>query len=805
MGCMRKFSVYLVLAALAAGLAFNLVVVSSCEYMRAKDHDVQLGVFQFAVNDTSSEHNTVGECKAYTNSDDIEWQVEMARTCAIIAPVCGAVLILLVAITQCCSPIPCSGPIITMGYVGCHFGTAFVWLIQSNDLCKNYLGGCNWGDAAWCNLFAQVAYLAAAFLHRFLPDPKLAAETRRADKAEAALAEQQGNQQPPETHTSNNVATNAEVQRLQQQLEAQKQATSAAESRAMSAETRANTLQTQFNTQATDLQEQRNLLAAATAAATTTAAAEAAKISTLNEQIKQKEKEMEVTQNELTEAKEDAEQQRNALAAATAATTTAAAAEALEIKKLKKKLKAKEEELEKAKDSLAVAAGVTSATATAEAMTIKELQEKIKEQNEELEALKQVMSDSPIFTDAGNAQSAPPPPEEDPETVVPVAQDVDAEINEIKAEYEKQIQDLEEENNVLKGLAAAGVAGTTAEAAEIQKLKEQLEDYEQKLKELQGDDLPVYNPNNFDAADPDGTSGAEQQKLLALQAQMDQQKEEYEAKIKELEGQNASAEVVDMKQLKEELDRQKEELKLIKAGSATPAEPLEEAEKKDPPMLDPPTSNPSAIDPEMSEATGASTSSPREGEDVADSQGDEMHKLKEELEQQKQEIDQMKAATEQAAGGKDGPEAADPPTDDPPETNAEASQPGGVRASKVGAAITSDKEAQILLLSEELARLKAELAEAKGTPMDADTGETIDPPVSNSIAAQPGGVRGSVLEQSAEDEPPSPEEKQEASNDLQLGDPPENPNAAQPGGMRGSVVENSKGEEPPREEQQQQD
>ena len=75
-------------------------------------------------------------------------------------------------LTQCCTAIPGGGGIISLAYLGAQLATGCVWMLRSNDFCANVLGGCDWGDAASCNLGAQIAYVAAAFFHQFMPDPR---------------------------------------------------------------------------------------------------------------------------------------------------------------------------------------------------------------------------------------------------------------------------------------------------------------------------------------------------------------------------------------------------------------------------------------------------------------------------------------------------------------------------------------------------------------------------------------------------------------------------------------------------------
>lgn len=178
---------FLVLGSLICAFSFNLVVLGSCEYLEASPianvQLLQMGVFRYSLDLPGSFFNTNGECVTY-KSDTDDAAIRTAQVCAVLAPIFGLVLILLIFVNQCCRPIPCSGIIISISYVGAQICTALIWLVYRADVCNIPDIGCDWSTAANTNLLAQIMYLVAAILHRCMPSPKEAAAVRKADKAE---------------------------------------------------------------------------------------------------------------------------------------------------------------------------------------------------------------------------------------------------------------------------------------------------------------------------------------------------------------------------------------------------------------------------------------------------------------------------------------------------------------------------------------------------------------------------------------------------------------------------------------------
>ena len=294
-------------------MGLNSAVVVNCEYMSAssgnnndginnnKSTDIKLGVFRYSVDNPGNQFDTGGECIHYDdpegNAIDLEWQIQTAQDCAIIAPICGIILVIVVLLTQCCCPIPCMGPLIGFCYLGCLVGTALVWMVRLNEVCDTVTGGCEWGDGAVLNLCAQLVYILAAIFHRCLPGPKVSHAERRANRAERQQQQQQQQHQEEEEEEEetqqheaemgqaavSSVGKDAEVKRLQSELDRQKQATQTVEQATA-------VLQAKYDAQTEELKKQRNLLAAATVATGTTAGVEAAKIKKLQEKLEEKDK-----------------------------------------------------------------------------------------------------------------------------------------------------------------------------------------------------------------------------------------------------------------------------------------------------------------------------------------------------------------------------------------------------------------------------------------------------------------------------------------------------------------------------------
>jgi hypothetical protein len=117
---------------------------------------VTLGLYSFSVDDPNNIFDTNGECKNYSdypNGEDVEWTVRAAQVCAIIAPVCGLALLLIVVSTRFFCPLPCSEVLVKISTAGVNVGASLVWLIVRNDVCVSML--INWALRFGCrrNLF----------------------------------------------------------------------------------------------------------------------------------------------------------------------------------------------------------------------------------------------------------------------------------------------------------------------------------------------------------------------------------------------------------------------------------------------------------------------------------------------------------------------------------------------------------------------------------------------------------------------------------------------------------------------------
>lgn len=521
-GLISKLSICVVLSALVSAVALGIAVIFSCEYLNGssfnvsvgKVTDVDLGVFAFKLDDPDSEYNTDGECVAYSEwpeGEDVPGTIRTAQVCSILGPASGMLLLLLVLLNQCCCPIPCSGPLVSLSYTTANVCTSLVWLIRRNDVCDRLGGGCEWGQAAILNLVVQILYVVASFAHRFLPDPK---ETRRARQEDK-------DRDDGDRADTNNVAApdNAEVKRLQGELDQAKQ--------------RANVLQGQLDQNVTRLQvleteneKQKKALATATAVTSAAATAEAVELKKIKKQMEEQKNQYETTVKELHD---DNVKKEKALVAATAATSTAAAAEAVEIKKLKDELQKQQEQLEQAKsastefearikdlqdennkkeNALAVATAATSAAAMAEAVKIKTL-------TDELEQTKKAAE-----------------------------------------EYQRRIQELQDDNtNKEKALAVATAAASTAAGAEAVKIKQLSDDleqakavateYEAKMKQLQANNDEKEKALAIATTATSTSTTAEALEIKKLQVQLAEKSDETERLCAEIEALKAATEAAE--------------------------------------------------------------------------------------------------------------------------------------------------------------------------------------------------------------------------------------------------------------------
>ena len=187
---------FIVLGALICGFAFNLWVGSSCEFLESPGQTLEIGIFHYSLNLPGSEFHTGGECERFEDRKADDGYVRTAQVCAVLAPIFGLILIILITLNQCCCPIPCSGIIVSLSYTGTQICTALIWLVHKTDLCD--VTGCDWGQAASGNVLAQIMYFIAAVFHKCMPSPKESAAIRKADAAEKKAAEAEKRQKEAE-------------------------------------------------------------------------------------------------------------------------------------------------------------------------------------------------------------------------------------------------------------------------------------------------------------------------------------------------------------------------------------------------------------------------------------------------------------------------------------------------------------------------------------------------------------------------------------------------------------------------------
>lgn len=433
-----------------------------------------------------------------------------------------------------------------LGYTVANISTSLVWLVRTNEVCDTILGGCEWGKAASYLLIAQITYIAAAIFYRCLPDPKevraergRAKEEHNATKNEdssanrgvgvAAAGGSDGNSQlqadldranqriqsleQENEATKKKLATatattsaaagveaaqlkkaNEKNAALEKELDAARKEIETANS-ASSANGKDTTQTVQsLETELANLKEEhdktKKALAVATAATGTVASAEAAKVKTLtaeNEKYKEQMQQATVVhdkaaalhQEEINELAAAHEKTKKALAIGTANTATAAAKEGQlqeQVAKLTeenakyqeelvtlKESQAKNtsdveditEELEKNKKALAIATAATGAAATAEAVEIRRLKDELEQFEQEKLAIQNV----------GEEQKA--------------------QIQSLQSDVENLTKELEKTENALATATAATGAAATAEAVEIRRLKDELEQVEQEKLAIQ--------------------------------------------------------------------------------------------------------------------------------------------------------------------------------------------------------------------------------------------------------------------------------------------------------------------------------
>ena len=195
MGFFSRIIEFIVIGAITCGVAFNIAVCSSCEFLegevvQGENEGVtfKLGVFRYSVGPNDVIPDTGGECSSY-DSDVVSGISKATEAVSILAPIFGFSWLFFVVLTQCCCPIPCSKILMGLSATGAIICTGLVWLIYANDICDNASVECEWSRASNANILALIMYSGASVLSCCMPSPRERAAERKAAKAEKKAAE----------------------------------------------------------------------------------------------------------------------------------------------------------------------------------------------------------------------------------------------------------------------------------------------------------------------------------------------------------------------------------------------------------------------------------------------------------------------------------------------------------------------------------------------------------------------------------------------------------------------------------------
>ena len=492
MGIAPNVFLFLVVGALVAGITLNLLVGASCEFFQSSsshEYSVRLGAFSFSVDDPDSYYYTAGECEDYSawrDEDDTSNAIRTAQVSALLAPCCGIVLVLIIVAQQMLFPVPFSGSLISLLYTGAQIGTALVWLLRQNDLCKNVVGGCEWGEAATWNMIAQICYLAAAILHQYIPDPRSRRVEEHGEQQETKSRQENGHNDSEEEETGTPQTTPVvvanttsgsmeDVQQIKNELTSEQQ--------------RADQLQTQLHQQRQELQdakqsishqgvavqqlldqieEQKSELVAAANAQSTAAVNEATEIRVLTRQLEEAKEEIEQQKIMVQYLEGEDDRQKKELVSIrsnrtvdnvedTDASTKASAADEInkaeEMERLRNELSKQEQELQRAtaaaeqfanevvelrSENESQKEALAAAVAQGESIKVLRLQRQLEEQKMELE---QARADADEYAESLDRLQF----EQESQKLTATETSAEAEeIEQLKKDLERQKSDFEQ-------------------------------------------------------------------------------------------------------------------------------------------------------------------------------------------------------------------------------------------------------------------------------------------------------------------------------------------------------------------------
>lgn len=154
-----------VLACIAGGLASNSAVVSTCDMLNLRNGG-HIGPWRADIGGSGC----VGWDKDEAG-DDVDWLINMARACSMMALIFGIIFAVFGTFHQCLCPLPCSQRIMDLSGVGVQIGLALTWPMIRSEVCDDF-GGCSWGGGATALLFAQLFYFAASIFTRCMREPR---------------------------------------------------------------------------------------------------------------------------------------------------------------------------------------------------------------------------------------------------------------------------------------------------------------------------------------------------------------------------------------------------------------------------------------------------------------------------------------------------------------------------------------------------------------------------------------------------------------------------------------------------------
>ena len=161
-GCIFEL---VVLTCLCAGIASNAAVVGTCEMLNLRTGG-NIGPWRADIPTITN------GCEGWSKEEaSVDWLINMARACSMMALIFGCILTFFGFFQQCLCPLPCGRILIDVSGVMVQISLALVWPMIRSNVCDSF-GGCSWGDGSWALLFAQLFFFAASIFSRCMRDPR---------------------------------------------------------------------------------------------------------------------------------------------------------------------------------------------------------------------------------------------------------------------------------------------------------------------------------------------------------------------------------------------------------------------------------------------------------------------------------------------------------------------------------------------------------------------------------------------------------------------------------------------------------